>query len=224
MIDVDLFGLESLVWAYGSREGIVTPETWEKIMCKSVNGTHIPGDIFMSDGMKDQYGLNIKSSIKTFTKGDIQTCSFVQCRCPLNESYDSSLGEGIIETLVSKRQESFDKFGLQKMLDIFILHNRVCDEYSVRLFISEQDKYESLNYEWYDGSAYLNVDKSKKDWQKYWKLKRIPGNASAFQTCLFIKKVFNVNDSVANFTVKCDDNYDISIDEAKEWYAKIQGK
>ena len=221
MLDFDLEGFEALVWMYGSREGIITPDTWEKIICKSVNGVHIPGDIFMADGMKDHFGLNIKSLLKSFTKGNVQTCSFVQCRCPLNEDI-GNLGEGIIKTLVSKRNESFTQFGLNKMLDIIILHNRVGDEYSVRLFVDEQTKYESLDYEWKDGCAYLNPDKTKNTWKKNWKLKRISGSASAFQTCLIVKKSFDVTNCLANFVVKCDNNYDVTIQEAKEKYAKIQ--
>jgi hypothetical protein len=221
MIDFDFDGFKALVWVYGSREGIITSDTWEKIICKSANGVHIPGDTYMADGMKNEYGLNVKSLLKSFTKGDVQTCSFVQCRCPLDEDTDN-LGEGIIKTLVSKREESFTQFGLEKMLDVIAIHNRVGDEYSVRLFVSEQEKYESLGYEWQGGCGYINPDKTTSKWQESWKLKRISGNASAFQTCLNVKKVFNVSDCLANFTVKCDNNYDVTITEAKEKYAEIQ--
>jgi hypothetical protein len=219
MVDFDLNGFESLVWFYGNREGIITPDTWEKIVCKSVNGTHLPGDTFMADGMKDKSGLNVKSLLKTFTKGNKQTCSFVQCRCPLNEETDN-IGEGIIKTLVSKREESFNKFALDKMLDVFIIHNRVGNDYAVRLFVSEQKKYESFDYEWHNGCAYLNPNKNKKTWKNDWELKRIGGNASAFQTCLNVKKVFNLKDCIANFVVKCYDDYDVSIEEAKANYYK----
>ena len=217
MIDFDLEGFKALVWVYGTREGIITPDTWEKIICKSVSGTHIPGDTYMADGMKNEYGLNIKSLLKSFTKGDTQTCSFVQCRCPLDEDSDT-LGNDIIKTLVSKRDESFSQFSLNKMLDVIIIHNRVGDDYSVRLFVREQDNYESLNYDWVGGCAYSNPNKSKKGWEKSWKLKRISGNASAFQTCLNVKKVFKVADCLANFTVKCDNKYDVTLTEAKEKY------
>ncbi len=217
-MDIDLIGFESLVWVYGSKEGIITPTSWEQIICKSVGGNHVPGDIFMADGIVNQSGLNIKSLCKEFTKGKRQTCSFVQCRCPLDESSD--IGIGVIKTLIDKREESFRQFNLNKMMDVIILHNREDDDYSVRLFISEQDRYEDLDLEWRHNCAYLN----SYDKDKNWKLKRIPGNASAFQTCLHIKKVFDVQECVANFTVKCDNDYDVSIEEAKEKYAKIQQK
>ena len=217
-MNFDIEGLKSLVFVYGTQEGIITPDTWEKIICKSVSGTHIPGDIFMSDGMKSNAGLNIKSILKNFTKGDIQTCSFVQCRCPLDES--SNIGNGIIDTLVEKREESFEQFNLNQMMDVIIIHNRLGDDYNVRVFSFEQCKYENLDLEWHGGHGYLNPDKTNKNWEKDWKMKRVPGNASAFQTCLYIKKVFDVKDCIANFTVKCDNNYDVSIEEAKERYRK----
>lgn len=216
MIDFDLEGLKALVWVYGTQEGIITPETWEKIICKVVGGKHIPGDIYMADGMKDNMGLNVKSLLKNFTKGDIQTCSFVQCRCPLDES--SNIGEGVIKTLVQKREESFKDYNLDTMLDIVIIHNRVGNDYNVRVFIEKQAKYEDLNLIWNNGCAYLNSIKDPKSW----KLKRISGNASAFQTCLHVKKAFNLSECVANITVKCHNEYDLTIEEAKDKYAKAQ--
>ncbi len=236
MIDFDIEGLKSLVYVYGSRERIITPDSWEKIICKSVNGTHIPGDIFMADGtktifMKDKSkikcGLSAKSIFKTFNKGYIQTSSFVQCRCPLDNE-TGFIGTKIIDTLVEKREASFQEFNLDKMLDVFILHNitkddyNTNDDYNVRLFVQEQPKYEDFDFEWHDGYAYLNPDKSKKRWEGGWKMKRIKGNATYGQSCLLIKQVFDSRNCIADFTVKCDNNHDISIEEAKEIYAKAQ--
>ncbi len=206
---------ESLVWNYATLEGIIKPETWEIITCKSFGGTHIPGDKYMADVFVSNIGFNIKSLRKKFTKGNLQTCDFVQCRCPLNESIN--IGEGAIKTLVDKREESFKKFNLNKMMDVLILHMREGDTYGVRMFISEQERYEDLNLTWIHNLAYLNSNKQ-------WKLKRMLGNARAFQTCLYVKKVLNVQESIANFKIKCDNAYDISIEEAKERYAKVQEK
>jgi hypothetical protein len=221
MIDFDIEGLKSLVYVYGSRERIITPDSWEKIICKSVNGTHIPGDIFMADGTKNNYGLNQKSIFKNFTKGHIQTSSFVQCRCPLDNE-TGFIGTKIIDTLVEKREASFQEFNLDKMLDVFVIHNRTDSNYNVRLFVQEQPKYEDFDFEWHDGYAYLNPDKSKKRWEGGWKMKRIKGNATYGQSCLLIKQVFDSRNCIADFTVKCDNNHDISIEEAKEIYAKAQ--
>lgn len=215
-MNFDIEGLKSLVYVYGKQEGIITPDTWEKIICKSVGGTHISGDTFMSDGKKDTTGLNVKSLLKNHTKGKVQTCSFVQCRCPLDEA--SNIGEGIIKTLVDKRQESFSKFGLDQMMDVIIIHNRIGDIYNVRVFAEKQTEYEKLDLEWHGGNGYINPDKSKKKWEEDWKLKRISGNASAFQTCLHIKKVFDIDQCIANFSVKCDNNHDISMEDAKKRY------
>lgn len=220
MINLDLEGLKSLVYVYGSREGIIRPDTWEKIICKSVGGTHIPGDKYMADGFKKIFGLNIKSLLQKCTKGNKQTCSYVQCRCPLNESGD--IGSEIIKILVNKREESFKTFDLNKMMDVLIIHNRSGNDYNVRVLIKEQPKYEDLNFEWYGKFAYLNPDKSKKSWKGKWKMKRVPGNASAFQTCLYIKEIVDYTKCIANFTVRCDDDYDISIEDAKKKYAKVQ--
>jgi len=220
MIDFDVDGLESLVWVYGTQEGIITPDTWEKIISKSAYGEHIPGDVFMADGKKNNFGLNVKSLLKSFTKGDVQTCSFVQCRCPLDEN--ENIGDGVIKTLVDKREESFKEFNLDTMIDVIILHNRSGNDYNVRVFVEKQDEYENLNLVWNDSHAYLNPDKSKNNWEKNWKIKRVSGNASAFQTCVNLKKTFNVNKCIANFTVECYDNYEVSIEEAKRRYAEVQ--
>ena len=154
MINFDIEGLQSLVWHYAGVEGIITPTTWETIICKSVGGEHIPGDKFMSDGILPPHGLSMKSRILKFTKGKMQTVDFVQCRCPLNE--DEDIGSQIIETLVKKREESFNEFNLDTMLDVSILHNRSGDDYNVRVFVEEQDKYEDLNLIWKNSCGYLD--------------------------------------------------------------------
>jgi hypothetical protein len=218
MIEFDIEGLKALTWVYAIKEGIITPHTWEKNICKSVNGTHIPGDTYMADGIRYKSGLNIKTIQKVFTKKDIQTLSYVQCRCPLNESSD--IGTGVIKTLVDKREESFEKFGLDEMIDVIVIHNRIGNEYNVRLFAKEQIKYENINFQWHNGYGYLNSAKNKKNW----KIRRVPGDASAFQTCVWIKKVFDVQNCLANFSVMCDNEYDISMKEAKQKYAEIQSK
>lgn len=215
----DIEGLKALTWFYAQREGVITAGTWEKIISKSTGGEHIPGDVYMSDGKVDNFGQNDKSVLKNFTKGDKQTISFVQCRCPLNES--GNIGEGVIKTLVDKREESFKEFGINKMMDIVIVHNRDGENYNVRVFCYEQPKYEDIEYEWHGGHAYVNPDKSKKGWEKDWKIKRVSGDASAFQTCVLIKKTFNKSDAIADFSVKCDNNYDIDIEEVKREYAKV---
>jgi hypothetical protein len=211
MINFDIEGLQSLVWYYAGVEGIITPTTWETIICKSVGGEHIPGDKFMSDGILPPHGLSMKSRILKFTKGKMQTVDFVQCRCPLNE--DEDIGSQIIETLVKKREESFNEFNLDTMLDVSILHNRFGDDYNVRVFVEEQDRYEDLNLIWKNSSGYVDSDKK-------WKLKRMEGNDSAYHTCLKVKKVFDVTKCDANFTLKSANRYDIPMEEAKEKYAK----
>ena len=213
MINFDIEGLQSLVWYYAGVEGIITPTTWETIICKSVGAEHIPGDKFMSDGILPPHGLSMKSRILKFTKGKMQTVDFVQCRCPLNE--DEDIGSQIIETLVKKREESFNEFNLDTMLDVSILHNRFGDDYNVRVFVEEQDRYEDLNLIWKNSSGYVDSDKK-------WKLKRMEGNDSAYHTCLKVKKVFDVTKCDANFTLKSANRYDIPMEEAKEKYAKYK--
>ena len=221
-MNFDIEGLKALTWVYAQREGIITPDTWEKIISKSTGGEHIPGDVYMADGYSKSEGQNDKSVLKKFTKGDKQTISFVQCRCPLDESGD--IGKGVIKTLVDKRKESFKDFKLNRMMDVIIVHYRDGENYNVRVFCYEQPKYEDKNYEWHDGKAYLNPDKSKKNWKETWKIKRVSGDDSAFQTCVLIKKTFNKSDAIADFTVKCDNNYDVDMEEVKREYAKAQSK
>jgi hypothetical protein len=217
MIEFDFEGLKALTWVYATREGIITPRSWEKIICESVNGNHILGDTYMADGFKDINGLNIKSIKKKFAKGSIQTLSYIQCRCPLNENQIENANIEIIKTLVDKREESFEKFNLNKMLDVVIIHNRIDSEYNVRLFVTEQLKFEDLNLKWTGQKAYLSNQKS-------WLIERKHGDASAFQTCISIKKVFDLKNCFANFSVICDNEYGISMKEAKQKYAEVQSK
>lgn len=221
MIKISQNGLKGFVYYYGSKEGIITPKTWEKIICKSLGGIHIPGDKYMADGHESRSGLNIKTLKKIFTKGNVQTCVFVQCRCPLlNETI--FIGEGSIKTLVDKREESFKDFNLDTMLDVLVLHNRIGEYYNVKVFIEEQPKYEDLNIEWYGNCGYINPDKSKKDWKSKWKLKRNHGNNDGWQTCLLVKKVVDYRNSVADFTIKSVDDYDMSLEEAEKIYSKLK--
>ena len=219
-MNFDIEGLKALTWVYAQREGTITPDTWEKIIAKCTGGEHIPGDVYMADGYSKSEGQNDKSVLKKFTKGDKQTISFVQCRCPLDESGD--IGKGVIKTLVDKRKESFKDFKLNRMMDVIIVHYRDGENYNVRVFCYEQPKYEDKNYEWHDGKAYLNPEKSKKNWKETWKIKRVSGDDSAFQTCVLIKKTFNKSDAIADFTVKCDNNYDVDMEKAKKEYAEAQ--
>ena len=219
-MNFDIEGLKALTWVYAQREGTITPDTWEKIIAKCTGGEHIPGDVYMADGYSKSEGQNDKSVLKKFTKGDKQTISFVQCRCPLDESGD--IGKGVIKTLVDKRKESFKDFKLNRMMDVIIVHYRDGENYNVRVFCYEQPKYEDKNYEWHDGKAYLNPDKSKKNWKETWKIKRVSGDDSAFQTCVLIKKTFNKSDAIADFTVKCDNNYDVDMEKARKEYAEAQ--
>lgn len=215
----DIEGLKALTWTYAQREGIITPSTWEKIISDSTGGDHIPGDIYMSDGKVGNIGQNHKSVLKKFTKGDTQTLSFVQCRCPLNE--DSDIGKGVIKTLVDKREESFKAFNLDRMFDVVVVHNRDGENYNVRLFSYEQPRYEEINYTWYGGHAYIDIDISKLGWERDWKIKRVSGDDSAFQTCVWIKKTFNKYNAVADFSIKCGDNYHVDIEEAKLQYSMV---
>lgn len=221
MIDFDLEGLKSLVYVHGSREKIIIPDTWEKIICMAANGTHIPGDKFMADVSKNKSGLSVKSIFKNHTKGYKQTCSFVQCRCPLDTETDF-IGDKIIDTLVQKREASFLEFNLNKMLDVVIIHNIIDNNYNVRLFVEEQPRYEDFDFEWHGGRGYLNPNKSKKRWEGNWKMKRIEATSKYGQTCLNIKNVFDSRDCIANFTVKCDNNHYVSMEEAKKIYAEAQ--
>lgn len=215
----DLEGFKSLVWVYSSREGVINPETWERIFCKSVYGDWISGDKYMADGKKSTNGFNIKSILVKFTKGNTQTLSVVQCRCPLDEETD--IGQKVIETLVNKREESFRDHSLKKMFDVDIIHNRSGNEYNVRIFITEQPKYENENFYWDNNIGYLNPNQSNKRWKSFWNIKRIFSNSSYYQNCIQIKKKFIKQTCIADFTVNCENNYDISIEESKELYSQF---
>ena len=209
MIVLDKEALKAYVWHYSQREGIIQPETWEKIICQSAEGGEwIGGDTYMADGKTPRSGLNIKSVLKEFTKGERQTVNVIQCRCPLDEA---RISEGTIKTLVDKRDESLKTFDLENMVDVDIIHNRIGNDYNYRIFIKEQPKYENEKFTWKSGCAF-------KENSKQWKIKRNASDASAFQTCVLIKKEYQKSEAVVSDSVKSIDNYAITADEVKELY------
>jgi len=216
MISIDGDALESLVWYYSEREGIIQPETWEKIICQSTkDGEWIGGDTYMADGKTLYCGLNIKSILKKFTKGNIQTISVIQCRCPLDENID--VGKGTIDTLTEKKNESLKKFNLKSMVDIDIIHYRDENNYNYRVFVTEHPDYDKEEYIWKDNAAYMVGNKK-------WKIKRNDANSSAFQTCVLIKKCYDVKTCAFKGTIKSNNNYSISTEDVKKLYeqSKVQ--
>lgn len=214
MIEIDIEGFKALSWYYSTTENRITPIMWEKIICKSCDGQWTPGDTFMSDGFVNSCGLNIKSTHIQFNKGTQQRIGIIQCRCPIqndNLLTNEEFGSKVIETLVQKREKSFETFSLNKMLDVDIIHYHYGDTYSVRLYVSEQPKYENLNLTWKNGHGYEHNSKS-------WKFRRLPSNRSSFQTCLLIKKVFDVKNALIDFTFRTRNEIEVTIDEAKKQF------
>lgn len=210
--------LEAMVWDYASQQGIITPETWEKIICESCKGEWIDGDKYMADGSKINLGLNIKSVKKSPTKRDEQIIGFIQCRCPIDEEStltDNEMGKKIIETLVKKRQDSFDDLNLNKMLDVLVVHDRDGDFYNVRVFCYEQSKYEELDLVWRNGVGTLNGEKS-------WLMNRNTGSASAFQTCLTIKKKYKKIDCIADLRTYAPNSASVNADESLSKHEKFK--
>jgi len=202
---------EALIHSYGSKDGIITPDNWEKIVCESMGATWIPGDIFMADGYMLNFGFNIKSITKLFNKlKSSQTLNVIQCRSPIENDFelpDEELGKEIINTLVSKRNSSFNEFNLTEMIDVTIVHNRIGNIYNAKIFFSEQPKYENYKYTWKNGHGFIEN-------QKKWKFKRRYGNDSAYQTCLLIKNDYYDDNCVANVSVECSDEFNISAESA----------
>jgi hypothetical protein len=200
-----------LIHSYGSKDGIITPDNWERLVCESMGATWIPGDTFMADGYKAKSGLNIKSITKQFNKlKSSQTLNVIQCRSPIENDFelsDDKLGKEIINTLVLKRNSSFSEFNLTEMIDVTVVHNRIENIYNAKIFFSKQPKYENYKYVWKGGCGFINDEKP-------WKFKRRYGNDSAYQTCLLIKNNYHDDNYAANVSVECSDEYEISVESA----------
>lgn len=217
-MNIESLILEARVWKELSSTGKkkIHSDTWETLICEALGGTHIPGDIFMADGYVDDVGLNIKSINKPFTKKQQQTCDYIQCRCPLDD--ESNIGPGVISTLVTKREESFGKYNLKTMKDVFILHYRGEESYNVRVFIENQPEYESHDLRWVGNKAYIGNE------VKQWKMKRNYGNDSSRQTCLLIKKTFDHSECTVDFSISLNDIITPSLDEILEEYRQLKSR
>jgi len=216
--DFNLNAFEAMVWDYASQQGIINYETWEKIVCESCKGTWINGDKYMADGSKDNLGLNIKSVKKIPIAREEQVISFIQCRSPIDGEdamNDVEIGENIIETLVKKKQDSFDDLNLNKMIDVLIVHDRDGDYYHTRVFCYEQSKYEDLDLVWKNGVGTLNGEKS-------WLMKRNTGSASAFQTCLMIKKSYKKIDCIVDLKVYAPNVALVNAEESIQKYQNFK--
>lgn len=151
----------------------------------------------MCDAVVNDFGLNIKTLKKKFTKGNIQTVDFIQCRCPIqneNSLTDEELGKKVIETLVHKREESLRKFNLNSILDFTVIHHIDNGIYNVRVFCENHPFYENYQLYWKNGLAYKYSDKR-------WTMKRQSGDAGGFQTCVLIKKEFDKKDCILDLKV-----------------------
>lgn len=217
MIDFDSEKFMILVWDHASQQGTISPETWEQIIAVSCDGRWIGGDKYMADAVKKTNGLNAKSIKKVFAKGDNQTLSFIQCRIPIDNEdslTDEQKGKEVIKTLVRKRDDSVEKFDLTKMYDVLVVHYREGDDYYVRLFCDEQMKYEELDLVWNKGAAKLRGS-GKND---SWLMSRNGGNASAYQTCLHIKKVYNKMNAIFDLKIKAPFTSFVDFEQSKQRY------
>jgi len=187
--------LKALILHNTLKNNIIDCKDWEKIISRSCGGTWIPGDKYMADAIKDNYGLNIKSVFRNYNKRQhTQVLDYIQCRVPIANEYnltDNEIGEEIIKTLVSKREESLNDLNLEKMIDVIIVHNRQDDYYNTRIFFDWHPCYENYTYYWIDQCGYL-PGKSK------WKLKRNPSDGYG-QTRLSIKNDFSLSDCDFDF-------------------------
>lgn len=223
-LGVDFKLLKALILHYTKQEGVIKWQTWEKIIARACDGVWIPGDKYMADAVKNQYGLNIKSVLRDYTKRQhVQTLDYVQCRVPIVNEFnltDQEIGEEIIKTLVAKREESFNDLNVSEMIDVIIIHNRQDDYYNVRIFFSNQPHYESYTYDWKDQCGYI-IGEDK------WKLKRNPSDEYG-QTRLSIKNSFSLSDCDVDFSLYCpvvnDPTDEELITQYEEYVTEIQTK
>ncbi len=198
-IGVDFKLLKALILHHTLKDNVIGWETWEKIISRSCGGTWIPGDKYMADAVKDKCGLNIKSVFRNYNKRQhTQVLDYIQCRVPIANEYnltDNQIGEEIIKTLVTKREESFNDLNLDKMIDVIIVHNRQDDYYNVRIFFNDHPHYENYTYQWVDQCGYLPGEAK-------WKLKRNPSDGYG-QTRLSIKNTFSLSDCDFDFRLFC---------------------
>lgn len=118
-------------------------ENWEAIICDAMGGTHIPGDVYLADGVLDNSVLNIKSLhmkpvvLKTKKGRDFisdpdrfsRRPEIVQRRIGLIENNDQTdnptdVMQETVENFKHFEKQSFDAFGCDNTLDVVILHGK----------------------------------------------------------------------------------------------------
>jgi hypothetical protein len=215
-IGIDFKLLKALIYHYTKIEGIIKWETWEKIIARSCDGEWISGDKYMADAIKSNYGFNIKSVKKPFSKTKFeQYIDYIQCRVPIqNESSltANQIGDEIIKTLITKKNESFDDLNIDTMIDVIIVHNRFGDDYNIRMFFDYQPDYSQYNYTWIDNCGYIDNDKK-------WKFKRNKPDKYG-QTRLNVKSKLSLSNCDLDFKVVCPVKPDPTEEELLSNYDK----
>lgn len=156
---------------FGLKSNSLSAENWEQVLCKSMGAKWIEGDKYLADGVLDEYCLNIKTLsfkptiLKTKDNRDFlsdpekfspDSQMMIQRRTNLPVDLDeqtstpAEIGRATLKGFEDFVQESHDKFGTTKVLDVIVRHgvDRIQKNYLVDVDIFEHYFYDPSNLEW----------------------------------------------------------------------------
>ena len=168
MIDKD--ELKARVY-FGLKTNSLSAENWEQVICEAMGAKWIEGDKYLADGVLDEYCLNIKTLgfnptiLKTKDNRDFlsdpekfspDSQMMIQRRTNLPVDLDeqtstpAEIGRATLKGFEDFVQESHDKFGTTKVLDVIVRHgiDRTQKNYLVDVDVFEHHFYDSASLEW----------------------------------------------------------------------------
>jgi hypothetical protein len=169
-IVIDLDMLKAQVF-FGLKNNSLSAENWEQVICESMEAEWIEGDKYLADGILNEYCLNIKTLgfkptiLKTKDNRDFlsdpeqfspDNQMMIQRRTNLPVDLDeqtstpSEIGRATLKGFEDFVQESYDRFGTTKVLDVIVRHgvDRTQKNYLVDVDIFEHHFYDPAELEW----------------------------------------------------------------------------
>lgn len=168
MLDTD--ELKARVY-FGLKANSLSAENWEQVICEAMGAEWIEGDKYLADGVLDEYCLNIKTLgfkptiLKTKDNRDFlsdpekfspDSQMMIQRRTNLPVDLDeqtstpAEIGRATLKGFEDFVQESHDKFGTTKVLDVIVRHgvDRTQKNYLVDVDIFEHHFYDPASLTW----------------------------------------------------------------------------
>lgn len=238
---IDTNELKAQVY-FGLKSNNLSAENWEQVICKSIGAKWIEGDKYLADGVIDHYALNIKTLkfkpiilvkkenrdfINDPEKFSPERQMMIQRRTNLPVELDeqrstpAEIGQATLDGFKDFVQESHNKFGTSKVLDVIVRHgvDRTQKNYLVDVDLFEHHFYDPASLEWLE---VIGGPKSKQAGKRiavegfdngYLVARRNGSNSGLYQTNYLIYK--DLTKSTQNYTISVPLPAPLSFDRAR---------